>query len=67
MSETGHVDPARGFMGTPDQDLDDRVGARIAELRTKARLTKAELQELDILTYPGPVPRVIPRSDEVPY
>jgi hypothetical protein len=50
-----------------EPNLDERVAARIVELEGKPRLTKAEREELEILTYDGPVPRVLPRSDEAPF
>lgn len=50
-----------------DVDLDAEVKGRIAELEAKRRLSKAEREELEILTYDGPKPRIVPRSNEVPY
>lgn len=45
----------------------ERIAARIAELSGKPRLTRAEREELAILTYDGPRARRIARSDEVPF
>ena len=41
--------------------------ARVAELQAKKRLTRAEREELEILTYSGPAARRVPFSDEVPF
>ncbi len=50
-----------------EMSIDERVAERIAELKAKVRLTKAEREELALLTYDGPIPRVLPRSDEAPF
>lgn len=47
--------------------LAERIAIRVAELNAKARLTNRERDELDNLTYAGPVPRVVPFSDEAPF
>lgn len=51
----------------PDSELAERIAARITELQAKKRLTKAERQELEQLTYTGPAPRVLPRTEEWPF
>lgn len=45
----------------------ERIANRTLELSQKTRRTRAEETELAILTYDGPVPRVLPPSDEVPF
>lgn len=50
-----------------DVTLEERIATRVAELNAKARLTRREREELDNLTYSGPVPRVVPFSDESPF
>lgn len=45
----------------------ERIAERIAELQAKPRLTRAERQELEQLTYAGPAARVVARSDEAPF
>ena len=50
-----------------EQTMEERIAARVAELQSKRRLTKAELAELAQLLYAGPAPRVLPRTYEVPF
>lgn len=55
------------MMNEAGPTLAERISMRVAELNAKPRLTQREREELATLTYSGPVPRVVPFSDEVPY
>ena len=50
-----------------EQTMEERIAARVVELQVKRRLSKAERDELAQLTYTGPAPRVLPRTDEWPF
>lgn len=53
---------------TNELTMDERIAARIAELSAKRRPTKAEREELKLLTYPaGMVARRVAQSDEAPF
>jgi hypothetical protein len=58
----------RKHLGEADEDeMDQRIRVRVAQLQAKKRLTKAEAEELAILTYDGPTPRRVAPSIEDPF